>query len=63
MTILVNKAGDVFLEFLDVREQDIAKYTNDAPLTHSLVIGKHKEAFLLLFNKWKKYWELPGGIN
>ncbi|MBS4205014.1 NUDIX hydrolase [Bacillus sp. FJAT-49754] len=38
------------------------KYVNDAPLTHSLVVASYQGKFLLLFNKWRKYWELPGGM-
>ncbi|MBS4178336.1 NUDIX domain-containing protein [Bacillus sp. FJAT-49731] len=38
------------------------KYVNDAPLTHSLVVASYQGNFLLLFNKWRKYWELPGGM-
>ncbi len=63
MAILVNKNGHIFLDFLYINEDDIDKYTIDAPLTHSLVVAKYNNKYLLIFDKWKKYWELPGGVR
>lgn len=62
MSILISRDGDIFLEFLRMAEKDIKKYTLDAPLTHSLVVGKYEGKYLLMFNTWRQYWELPGGI-
>lgn len=62
MTILTNKAGHIFLDFLKIGEQDIYKNSIDAPLTHSLVVAKYERKYLLMFNKWRKQWELAGGI-
>lgn len=62
MTILISKKGHVFLDFLEIDEEKINDYISDAPLTHSLVIAKYKGNFLLMFNKWRKNWELAGGI-
>lgn len=62
MTILISNKGHIFLDFLKISEKDIDKNVIDAPLTHSLVVAKHNEKYLLMFNKWRKNWELPGGI-
>jgi 8-oxo-dGTP diphosphatase len=62
MAILVSNKGHIFLDFLKINEGDISENVIDAPLTHSLVVAKHKEKYLLMFNKWRKNWELPGGI-
>ena len=62
MSILISEQGNVFLEFLEVDERKMHDYIVDAPLTHSLVVAKYKEKYLLMFNKWKQYWELAGGI-
>ncbi|CAM4003861.1 NUDIX domain-containing protein [Lederbergia lenta] len=62
MTILINKSGHVFLDFLIVEENEIMNYVADAPLTHSLVVVKYQEKFLIMFNKWRKHWELAGGM-
>lgn len=32
------------------------------PLTHSLVIAKYQESYLLVYDKWKNQWEVPGGM-
>ncbi|KRG11074.1 NUDIX domain-containing protein [Lederbergia galactosidilytica] len=60
--ILTNKNGHVFLDFFAIQEKDIYHYIHDAPLTHSLVVAKYNAKYLLIFNKWKQYWELPGGM-
>lgn len=62
MSILIDKNGHVFLEFLETTELDINNHIRNVPLTHSLVIGKHEGKYLLMYNKWRQYWELPGGI-
>ncbi|TCZ79327.1 NUDIX domain-containing protein [Paenibacillus albiflavus] len=62
MPIIINKKGDVFEEFLEISEEDIFRIKLDYPLTHSLVVAKYKDKYLLLFNRWRKEWEVPGGI-
>jgi|SRR5690625_304908 len=62
MPILIDREGHVFLDFLKVEENKINNHINDAPLTHSLVVGKYKGKYILMFNKWRQCWELPGGI-
>ena len=62
MAILISKKGNVFLDFLEIDESNINNHINDAPLTHSLVVVKYKKDYLLMFNKWRQNWELPGGI-
>ena len=58
--ILMDEAGNVFDDFIgDVRQDDVLrKYS---PLTHSLVLVRHENSFLFVFDKWKKQWEIPGG--
>ncbi|WP_179107201.1 NUDIX domain-containing protein [Sediminibacillus massiliensis] len=62
MPILISKKGDVFLDFLKMDEKNINDSISDAPLTHSLVVVKYKDDYLLLFNKWRQNWELAGGM-
>ena len=62
MTIIVNKDGDMFLEFTKVSEEELLNPANYNPLTVSLIIVKHQKKFLLVFNKFKRKWELPGGM-
>ena len=62
MSICVNKNGDIFEEFIKISENDISKEKLDFPLTHSLIVAKNENGFLLMYNTWKKKWELAGGI-
>jgi len=62
MSICVNKNGDIFEEFIKISENNILKEKLDFPLTHSLIVVKNENGFLLMYNTWKKKWELAGGI-
>ena len=62
MSICVNKNGDIFEEFIKISENDISKEKLDFPITHSLIVAKNENGFLLMYNTWKKKWELAGGI-
>ncbi|WP_299549655.1 NUDIX hydrolase [Seonamhaeicola sp.] len=57
--ILKNSKGDIFQDFIEVEETDVSKFS---PLTHSLAVAEHKGNYLLVFNRFKKHWELPGGL-
>lgn len=61
MTILISKK-EMYLSISWIDENEINKYVTDAPLTHSLVVAKYQEKYLLIFNKWRQQWELPCGI-
>ncbi|MEK5058005.1 hypothetical protein BK126_06920 [Paenibacillus sp. FSL H7-0326] len=62
MPICVNKRGDVFEELMEVSEEEMSSMKFEYPITHALVVAKSAEGFLLMFNKWKKNWEVAGGI-
>ncbi|MCM3781922.1 NUDIX hydrolase [Neobacillus mesonae] len=62
MAIMTDTKGNVFLEFLKVDYDQITELTLDAPLTHSLIVVSYEGRFLLLYNKWRNNWELPGGV-
>ncbi|WJH35432.1 NUDIX domain-containing protein [Paenibacillus sp. CC-CFT747] len=62
MAILTDAAGNVFLEFVTIEEDRIGTVPLDAPLTHALIAVKCRGTYLLLFNKWRSCWELPGGV-
>ncbi|GAB2535360.1 NUDIX hydrolase [Gracilibacillus alcaliphilus] len=62
MPILTCENGNVFINFSAVNEIDIPNHLGDIPLTHSLIVAKYLGKYLLLFNKWHKYWELAGGM-
>jgi 8-oxo-dGTP diphosphatase len=62
MPICINKKGDIFEEFLEIPEESISRLELEFPITHALVVAKNKNGYLLIFNSWKKNWELAGGI-
>lgn len=59
--ILVSKRGDVFVAFHNCPEEFIPVHLG--PITHALIVVTQGNKSLLLFNVWKKRWELPGGIR
>ncbi len=56
-----NRHGVVLEAVLDVAE-DALTDPSVHPLTHALVVVRCRGRFLVLFNRFKQYWELPGGI-
>lgn len=62
MAIITDGNGNIFLDFLTMQEEEIVKATLDAPLTHALIVVKCQEKYLLILNKWRMAWELPGGV-
>jgi 8-oxo-dGTP diphosphatase len=62
MSIVTDAKGNVLLDLLKITESDLAALELDAPLTHALIVVKCQGRFLMMFNKWRSSWELPGGV-
>ncbi|WP_461257660.1 NUDIX hydrolase, partial [Treponema sp. R80B11-R83G3] len=60
--ICKDRIGNIFEEIKFIPENSVKMETLDYPLTHALVVAKNKNGYLLIYNTWKNYWELPGGI-
>jgi hypothetical protein len=45
MCILINKNGHKFLEFIEITEDDLNAVSQDAPLTHSLIVLNTRVVF------------------
>jgi len=58
--IIQNSEGHAFLDFYKIDEKNILEGQYD-PLTHSLLIIKYENKILVVFDRWKNIWELPGG--
>jgi 8-oxo-dGTP diphosphatase len=56
-----NRQGVVLEAVLDTAEDALAEPLLH-PLTHALVVVRCQGRFLVLFNRFKQHWELPGGI-
>ncbi len=54
-----NPRGDELLEIIHCAEDKAPEFQ---PLTHALVLARKQGAFLFMFNRWKRLWELPGGV-
>ena len=56
-----NKSGWKLLEYVDIKEKDIEKYSN---VTGAYAILKVGDKYVVGYNGWRKQWELPaGGID
>lgn len=62
MAIMTDSKGNIFLEFNPIKYEKLITMTLDAPLTHALIVVKCQGKFLLMHNKWRNNWELPGGV-
>ncbi|MDR6718405.1 NUDIX domain-containing protein [Paenibacillus sp. 2003] len=62
MAIMTDSRGNIFLEFIRIEYNKVITSTLDAPLTHALIVVKCQGKYLFMHNKWRKNWELPGGI-
>ncbi|WP_167483673.1 NUDIX domain-containing protein [Paenibacillus xylanexedens] len=50
------------MEFIRIEYDKVITSKLDAPLTHALIVVKCQGKYLFMHNKWRKNWELPGGI-
>jgi 8-oxo-dGTP pyrophosphatase MutT (NUDIX family) len=56
---IVDQAGNALVGFRAVAEEDLALLAEHLPA--SLVVVGHGDAVLMIFDSWRKLWELPGG--
>ncbi|MDQ7803151.1 NUDIX domain-containing protein [Amycolatopsis sp. A133] len=57
---LRDRAGNVLLAVHHPAESDLPRLV---PLPAALVVAVHAGAVLLMFGKWRRQWELPGGMR
>ncbi len=61
MDLEVNRKGDRFVAFEEIREAEMEECAGDIPLTHALLVITSGPDVLLVFDRWRGQWELPGG--
>ena len=61
MPIATDNKGNQLLEVIQGNEDELIANETHRPLPLSLVIVKCAEGFMLLKNKYRNVWELPGG--
>ncbi|MGH3876954.1 MAG: NUDIX hydrolase [Actinophytocola sp.] len=44
-------------------EEDLTHLVEQVPVPASLVVAAHAGAVLMMFDSWRKQWELPGGTR
>ncbi len=60
--ILRDEAGHELLDLIQGDEAMLCGPQGPKPLTHALVLARKEGKTLFVFNRFKKIWELPGGL-
>lgn len=61
-SIAVDARGNELLAFARGNEVDLERLDSAVPLPLSLVVARHGSQTLLVFDRWRQEWELPGGM-
>ena len=62
MCIIADVAGNQLLDFITGDENELVANEAYRPLTSALCVVKGPRGFMLLRNRWRNEWELPGGM-
>ena len=57
--LIEDQKGNQLLQLIALSETDLSTVV---PLTHALVVARHAGKNLLVFNRYRQYWELAGGL-
>ncbi|MGH3813373.1 MAG: NUDIX hydrolase [Pseudonocardiaceae bacterium] len=55
--------GNVLADFRFVAESDLGMLERWLPMPASLIVVRFGDSVLMLFNGWRRQWELPGGMR
>jgi 8-oxo-dGTP diphosphatase len=58
-----DRAGNTLVGFRFVTEQDLACLVEQVTVPASLVVVGHADTVLMIFDSWRRQWELPGGTR
>lgn len=58
-----DRAGNTLVGFRFVVEEELTRLADQVALPASLVVVTHADAVLMMFDSWRKQWELPGGMR
>lgn len=56
-----DRAGNALIGFPAVEEEELPRL--DVPAPASLVVVVHANTVLMIFDSWRREWELPGGTR
>lgn len=58
-----DRAGNALIDFRVVPEAELTRLGEQVLMPASLVVVVHARAVLMVFDSWRKEWELPGGMR
>jgi 8-oxo-dGTP pyrophosphatase MutT (NUDIX family) len=58
-----DRAGNALVDIRFVAEDELARLVARVAMPASLVVATHADAVLMMFDSWRKQWELPGGMR
>ncbi len=56
-------AGNALVGFRFIAEEDLEILVAQVAVPASLVVATHGDAVLMMFDGWRRQWELPGGMR
>lgn len=56
-----DQAGNALVGFRAVTEEEMARLDRDVAVPASLIVVRHADDVLMIFDSWRRQWELPGG--
>ncbi len=60
---ICDRSGNALVDFRFVTEQELACLVEQVTVPASLVVVGHADTVLMVFDSWRKQWELPGGTR
>jgi 8-oxo-dGTP diphosphatase len=61
VTVVRDADGNVLVEIRFVAESDLGILERRLPMPASLVVVHFEDSVLMIFDSWRRQWELPGG--
>ncbi|WP_409491281.1 NUDIX hydrolase [Amycolatopsis sp. cmx-11-12] len=58
-----DRAGNTLVDFRFVAEEELGRLVEQVAVPASLVVATHADAVLMIFDSWRRQWELPGGMR
>ena len=58
-----DRAGNALVDVRFVAEEELGRLVTQVAVPASLVVATHADAVLMMFDGWRKHWELPGGMR
>jgi len=56
-------AGNVLVDVRFVAESDLGIWEHRLPMPASLIVVRFADSVLMVFDSWRRQWELPGGMR